>query len=295
MIRTTQGHQNGIGLEVFLKSFFKLDLNEKNHILYCYKKSLLDTLDFLSLQLQFKDGCLTDNDKILKLVFVEDDKQTETMACLIKAIEDSTPEDIIHTLPSSKDQFISNGKQFKGHTDFLGEHFKVDAGMCFLSPDSNFLLLTDHIPLDQVYKQLKEQNLVEKIKTCIKGFPKDRTINRIYLAGINPHAGEDGVISDQDQLVFDLSKSLNMEATVYSGDTMHFQREDKNQLFVYPSHDQGLGVFKALYGLIGINFTANLPVRRVSVDHGTAFELYGKSEANCNGMEFLLLEVDNWA
>ena len=85
-----------------------------------------------------------------------------------------------------------------------------------------------------------------------------------------------------------------MNANVYSGDTMHFNRENINQLLIYPSHDQGLGVFKALYGLIGINFTANLPVRRVSVDHGTAFDLYGKDEAKTAGMEFLLSEVENW-
>tara|TARA_Y100000768_G_scaffold388809_1_gene387402 strand:+ start:14474 stop:15361 length:888 start_codon:yes stop_codon:yes gene_type:complete len=294
MILTTQGHEKGIGLEVFIKSFFKLDLLEKNHRLYCFKESLLDTLDNLRLPLSFSGGILSDGHKNLSLKFCENRDIPQTMACLLAAIKDSSEGDILHTLPSSKDQFKFENKKFKGHTDFLGDYYDLDAGMCFLSPDSNFLLLTDHIPLDQVYKSLKEQDLIQKIKSCISGFPKDRKINQVLIAGINPHAGEEGVISTQDQLIFDLSKKLNMEANVYSGDTMHFSRENINQLLIYPSHDQGLGVFKALYGLIGINFTANLPVRRVSVDHGTAFNLFGKDAAKTAGMEFLLSEVENW-
>lgn len=294
MIYTTQGHEKGIGLEVFIKSFFKLDLSSSKHVLYCNQESLLDVLDYIKMPLKFKDNYLTDGDKKLQLKFCHDPSQNQTMTCLLEAVQDSSKSDIINTLPSSKDQFIYNGKQFKGHTDLLGEYYNIDAGMCFLSHESNFLLLTDHIPLDQVYENLKKQDLAKKIKSCIAGFPKDRQINQLLLAGINPHAGEEGVISSQDDLIFDLSKKLNMDTTVYSGDTMHFHRDNINQLFVYTSHDQGLGVFKALYGLIGINFTANLPTKRVSVDHGTAFDLYGKNEAQTTGMEFLLSEIENW-
>ena len=78
----------------------------------------------------------------------------------------------------------------------------------------------------------------------------------------------------------------------FSGDTLHHhQRLDKKQLFVYMYHDQGLAQFKSQYGLIGLNITLGLPFLRLSVDHGTAFDLYGKNKANISGMLFLFKQA----
>jgi hypothetical protein len=73
-----------------------------------------------------------------------------------------------------------------------------------------------------------------------------------------------------------------------SGDTLHMHEStSKKQLQVYMYHDQGLSTFKSKHGLIGLNVTMGLPFLRLSVDHGTAFDLYGKNSANISGMIFL--------
>lgn len=292
MIYTTQGHQLGVGLEIFLKSIHQNNFNLENHVLICFKESLLKTLSTLNFDFTIKDNVLSFDGFELKLDLIKKIENTETIDCLLKALSLANKADIIHTLPSSKDQFKLNNKNFKGHTDFFSDYYSKNIAMSFLGPDSNFLLLTDHIAIDEVYNQLKDLDLERKIQETIKGFPKSRKINAMYFAGINPHVGEDGIISKQDNLIKDLASKFN--GSVHSGDTMHFHIKDKSQLFIYPFHDQGLGVFKALYGLRGINFSANLPVKRVSVDHGTAFDLYGKNCADISGMNFLLSEIENW-
>jgi 4-hydroxythreonine-4-phosphate dehydrogenase len=79
-----------------------------------------------------------------------------------------------------------------------------------------------------------------------------------------------------------------------AADTLFFNQHDSNTLFIYAYHDQGLSVFKQHNGLQGINLTLGLPFIRVSPDHGTAFELYGKDRANYLGMNYLLDEILKW-
>ena len=292
MIYTTQGHQHGVGLEIFLKSIHLNNFKLENHILICFQESLEETLKTLDFKYSIKDDHLQLEQHVLKLEIIKKTQNTETVDCLLRALKLANEDDIIHTLPSSKDQFKYQEKTFKGHTDFFTDYFGRNIAMSFLGPNSNFLLLTDHIAIDEVYSKLKELDLEKKIKETINGFPSSRKIQTLHFAGINPHIGEDGIISSQDQLIKDLAAKFN--GSIHSGDTMHYHIKDKSQLFIYPFHDQGLGVFKALYGLRGINFSANLPIKRVSVDHGTAFDLYGKNCADIEGMNFLLSEIEKW-
>ena len=127
-----------------------------------------------------------------------------------------------------------------------------------------------------------------------------RNIKEVYFSGINPHCGEDGNISITDIIINAAIKKLVLSFPdidfheMLPGDTLHFSIKNKEQLFVYAFHDQGLAPFKLKYGLTGINLSLGLPFKRVSVDHGTAFNLYGKNQANYNGMLYLLDEVKNW-
>ncbi len=87
-----------------------------------------------------------------------------------------------------------------------------------------------------------------------------------------------------------LKSTPNLNVIGYiSGDTLHFHKKDNiKQLFVYMFHDQGLSKFKSENGVIGLNITFGLPFLRLSVDHGTAFDLYGKNKANISGMLYLI-------
>ena len=139
---------------------------------------------------------------------------------------------------------------------------------------------------------------MNKVRTTLDNFKKYFfPFEEVVFSGINPHAGENGILGDEEKHIksamTDLEKHYGKIFTgPFSGDTLHHHYlSDKNQLFVYMYHDQGLAQFKSQYGLIGLNITLGLPFLRLSVDHGTAFELYGKNKANISGMLFLLKQA----
>lgn len=301
MIFTTQGHEKGIGLEVFIKAFICLSKkNQAQHQIIVNKDCLIGYLETLNLPFTLKNNQLFIAGSTLNCVFINHNKSKSfSLVALEKALELAKKSDIINTLPTSKDQFNSD---IVGHTDYLRRRFDSKSiGMNFLGPKTNVLLLTDHIALDEVFTNLELSTEVEKVITAIKTYPQTRPIKEIFLAGINPHSGENGLISDQDTIMSDISAEIKKNLRditvneVQPGDTLHFKaNETRNQLFVYPSHDQGLGVFKSQNGLIGINYSTGLPFKRVSVDHGTGFGIYGKNIADYTGMLYLLNEVANW-
>ena len=105
MIYTTQGHQHGVGLEIFLKSIHLNNFKLENHILICFQESLEETLKTLDIKYSIKDDHLQLEQHVLKLEIIEKTQNTETVDCLLRALKLANEDDIIHTLPSSKDQF----------------------------------------------------------------------------------------------------------------------------------------------------------------------------------------------
>jgi 4-hydroxythreonine-4-phosphate dehydrogenase len=140
--------------------------------------------------------------------------------------------------------------------------------------------------------------IINKLQITLDNFKKYFfPFNEVILAGINPHAGENGILGDEEKhiksAITELEKSYGkIFKGPVSGDTLHYLHDStKNQLLVYMYHDQGLTQFKSQYGLIGLNITLGLPFLRLSVDHGTAFELYGKNKANISGMLYLFKQA----
>ena len=125
-----------------------------------------------------------------------------------------------------------------------------------------------------------------------------QNIEKVIITGINPHAGESGLIGSEDSVI---KKSINelrkrnpkiKFSGPISGDSMHAELKDsKKELQVFCHHDQALSYFKFKNGIIGINTTFGLNFLRLSVDHGTALGLYGKNEANPLGSYFVLTEA----
>ena len=294
MILVTQGHENGIGLEIFLKSFLLLSPEEKKGIkLFVNEQHLEKNLTDLKLpKSHFKE--------LSTSFFSEHANEPASTTSLVRALESIKPNDILVTLPTSKDQLFFNQKNCAGYTEFFRRYYNNNnIAMTFKGIVENVLLITDHIAVKDISSSINQNLIEEKLKTTIEFYSKYFfEIEEVVISGINPHVGENGLLGTEDltiSLALNNSKSLFPKIQFngpFSGDTLHMHKnESKKQLFAYMYHDQGLAPFKSHHGLIGLNVTMGLPFLRLSVDHGTAFDLYGKNKANITGMLFLLKEA----
>ena len=293
MIYVTQGHERGIGLEIFLKSFLLLSKEEKEGVTLIVNESELDT-NLLDLRLSKK------NFKDLKIVFPKPtSKDPSSTSSLLFALEIIRPSDILITMPTSKDQLIYENKNMAGYTEFFRSYYKnPNISMTFKGISQNVLLITDHIALKDVATTINKKLIVDKTNTTIEFYKKYfYAFDEIIFSGINPHVGENGILGKEDFIIKDAINDLKILHSLefsgpFSGDTLHMHINDnKKQLFVYMYHDQGLSQFKSHHGLIGLNISMGLPFLRLSVDHGTAFDLYGKNKANVAGMIFLFKQA----
>jgi 4-hydroxythreonine-4-phosphate dehydrogenase len=292
MIYVTQGHEHGIGLEIFLKSFLMLSsLDRKQVTLITQKKHLEEHFKWMNLSpMLFKD---------LNVLFAESTEAPASSITLLKAFEVLTDKDTLVTLPTSKDQLIYKKKSYAGYTELFRAFFnKPEIAMTFKGVDLDVVLVTDHIPLNKVAQIIDENLIVSKVKTTLEFFQKYfYNFEEVIFAGINPHVGENGILGNEDACISKAIAILKSNYAVnfkgpYSGDTLHIHHStDKKQLFVYMFHDQGLPVFKSKFGFVGLNISMGLPFLRLSVDHGTAFELYGKNKGDMSGMLYLLKEA----
>lgn len=303
MILVTQGHELGIGLEVFFKAYNKLESNFNNYTLYAFKESIQKTASSLDMDFEYFDDYILINSKKLNVIFLKEKTFPQSTIALENALKDiDMNSDILFTLPTSKDQLINSDQKIcHGYTEFLRNRYQTkNLTMSFLSPKHSVSLVTDHIPLNKVSSTITKELISNKVKNSIETISKIRKIKNIIVAGINPHSGEGGLLGHEDdivdQAIRDIKKSfpqLNILGPV-PGDTMHFHYKNENDLLVYMYHDQGLAPFKFINGLIGINITCGLPFIRVSVDHGTSFNLYGKNLANESGCLYLMEEISRF-
>ncbi|WP_417337045.1 PdxA family dehydrogenase [Halobacteriovorax marinus] len=298
MIYITQGHERGIGLEVFLKSFSLLNsIQQRKFTLVVNSNTLKENLENLSAEYSIYDSKVTYNSNTLSIIKIDKLEITQSTDSLNVALSNISKNDILLTLPTSKDQLIDESILQKGYTEFLRSRFS-NSNLCmvFKAYEDSTLLITDHIPLKDVPGKISTDLLKSKINTTIHGFKKYFfPLEEVLLAGVNPHCGEGGLLGDEDKSIFEYSKIENKEVKIsgpYSGDTLHFHRNpSKKQIKVYMFHDQGLPQFKDKFRTIGLNITLGLPFLRMSVDHGTAFELYSKNKADFSGCYYMLKEA----
>lgn len=298
MIYVTQGHERGVGLEIFLKSFLLLSPSQKEKITLIanandFNQNILD----LGLNIDFFSN--------LKRLPTKDLSLPSSTTSLQLALEIIKPTDILVTLPTSKDQLILNNVNAAGYTEFFRKFYKNEnISMCFKGLNSDTLLITDHIPLNKVASSINENLIMQKSTFAIECFKKYfYSFGEVIFSGINPHCGENGLLGNEDTVIISAIDKLKIKFPhtnfmgPFSGDTLHSHfKQNTKQLLVYMYHDQGLAPFKLQHGLIGLNVTMGLPFLRLSVDHGTAFDLYGKNKANISSMIFLLnkaFEVTN--
>lgn len=295
MIYVTQGHERGIGLEVFLKAALLLaPASLKNITLIADNHSLLETLKTLDLDFELTYDEVSYGGITIKIQELQNGLGSESKRALDQGIKlcEKDPASILFTLPTSKDQLDSQA----GHTEYFRHYYQnKHIPMFFYGPDYQVLLLSDHEPIHKLSSLLKKDYLNQKLTLTLDAMKKwSFPLSRVLISGLNPHAGEGGILGhEEDELKMILPqlrqkyKDLEIHGPI-PGDTMVFSLRNEKDLLVYWYHDQGLGVFKGHHGLIGANITLGLPFLRMSVDHGTAFDLYGKNQADERGCYYVL-------
>ena len=212
--------------------------------------------------------------------------------------------DVLVTAPINKYNIQSDDFKFPGHTDYLNQELNGDALMFMVQDNLRVGLLTDHIPVNEVASHLTEQLITQKIETINKSLIQDFSINKpkIAVLGLNPHAGDGGVIGKEDDtLLKPVIKKLFEKGTLvfgpYPADGFFGNSQyEKFDAVIAAYHDQGLIPFKTLSFGNGVNYTAGLDKIRTSPDHGTAFDIAGKGIANHNSFKeavFLAIDIYN--
>ena len=194
------------------------------------------------------------------------------------------------TGPVNKEIINQSGFEFSGHTEFLSDIANVKKVVMLLMNESlKIALLTTHIPLSEVPFKVTKKNLKETISIIIKEFENTWKISNpsVCLLGLNPHAGEGGYIGHEEEEIikpFVNSANENIYGPISADTAFINQNIKKYDVFLAMYHDQALPVIKSMGFGNTLNITLGLPFIRISVDHGTAFDLAGKNIADFSSM-----------
>jgi 4-hydroxythreonine-4-phosphate dehydrogenase len=206
--------------------------------------------------------------------------------------------DALVTAPINKNNIQNENFKFPGHTEYLTEAFGVaDSLMFMVSEYLKVAVVTGHIPLKNVSQQLTKEKIQTKLDILIKSLKYDFGIQkpRVAVLGLNPHAGENGLLGSEEidilqPLIKQARQKGNLVFGPYPADgffgTRTYRKFDA-VLAMY--HDQGLIPFKNIAFETGVNYTAGLPFVRTSPDHGTAYDIAGKNQADETSMREAIL------
>jgi 4-hydroxythreonine-4-phosphate dehydrogenase len=191
------------------------------------------------------------------------------------------------TAPISKEAVNLAGYRIPGHTEFIADRCGVTPLMIMVSGALRVALLTGHVPVSSVSTSITERLITTRAVAFLESLRSDFGIPKPRLAvlGLNPHAGEGGVLGTEERDIFEpVIRLLHADGAEISGpyaaDGLFGSGEYLNFDGILAAyHDQGLAPFKTLSFGKGVNFTAGLPIVRTSPDHGTAFAIAGKGQA----------------
>jgi 4-hydroxythreonine-4-phosphate dehydrogenase len=200
--------------------------------------------------------------------------------------------DAIVTAPVSKESLKMAGHPWPGHTELLAELTGAKKyAMMFVSDKLKLILCTIHIPLKDVPKKITKSIVAKTIGLGLKGAAMTGKENaRIAVAGLNPHAGESGIMGSEEakailpSIDHARSEGINVSGP-YPPDVIFYKAlKGECDIVVCMYHDQGLIPFKMLSFDSGVNVTVGLPIIRTSPDHGTAFDIAWQNKANPKSM-----------
>lgn len=210
--------------------------------------------------------------------------------------------DALVTAPIDKQSIHSENFPFKGHTEYLTQFFGAAESLMFMVSDElKVSVVTEHVSVKEVTGLITKAKIEAKIKILEQSLKKDFLIGkpRIAVLGLNPHAGDSGLIGEEDHdiiapVVIDLKNKGKLVYGPFAADgffgTKSYLKFDA-VLAMY--HDQGLIPFKTIAFEEGVNFTAGLPIVRTSPDHGTAYAIAGKDQADETSMRLAIYKASD--
>lgn len=283
VIAISVGDLNGIGIQIALKAHEEICTIAEP--IYCISEKMLeqactqlgmarpDTMNLSPVKGNFKI-------KPAKIGKKSGLYSYRSFKKAIKLCEDKTADALV-TLPIHKEAWFKAGLDYKGHTDMLRDYFDKEAIMMLGCEKMYVALFTEHIPLKTVPKKINTEDLLR----FLLDLSRDLSAEKIAVLGLNPHAGDGGVLGNEDDSIAKAIKKANktLGRELFTGpmvpDTAFTQSmRNEYQHYVAMYHDQGLIPLKALYFDESVNISLNLPIVRTSVDHGTAFDIAYKDK-----------------
>jgi 4-hydroxythreonine-4-phosphate dehydrogenase len=202
------------------------------------------------------------------------------------------------TAPVSKEAISLTGTRFLGHTELLAQAFGCEVLMLMAGPQLSVALATNHLPLKDVPKALTEPKLVRQLELLSRGLASRLGRRpRIAVCGLNPHAGDGGLLGKEEQLIIApaiaRARARGVDARgPFAADGLFARgRAFPFDVALAMFHDQGLVATKTLDFQRTVNVTLGLPVPRTSPDHGVAYDIAGRGFADAAPMVHALLEA----
>jgi 4-hydroxythreonine-4-phosphate dehydrogenase len=280
------GDLNGVGIEIALNSHAAI--SKICQPLYCINASMLtQAAKKLSIKLPSNiELSPVKGEFCIKPGVVCKESGKYSYDSFIEAIKlcEKKEADALVTLPIHKEAWMLAGLDYKGHTDLLRKHFNQEAIMMLGCPKMFVALYTEHIPLKDVAASVTYERLKEFLLNLHNSLPDKQAV---AVLGLNPHAGDNGVLGDEEKIITEAIKDVNytLKFEQFIGPVVpdvafapYFRKHYNYYVAMY--HDQGLAPLKALYFDESVNISLNLPIIRTSVDHGTAFDIAYKQTAN---------------
>jgi len=281
------GEIDSVGLEVTLKALWQIqnrDLYKDSVFIFFSNLSLLqEHLEKLGLE-DLQIGQCKSLQEELTPGFYWVESQGSAFSWFENAVDFciQKPEDTaLVTGPLKKSSFEKS--KSLGHTDYLRKKFDSPVFMTFFGKAYNVLLLSDHIPIDQV-SNINFKLLLNQAFGVLNKIPKTK---KVALLGVNPHAGEDGLLGSIEENAHKVFVSKNrdhVEGPLPADSFFSIDSYKKYSFLIANYHDQALIPFKLIHGFDGAQASLGLPIVRTSVNHGTGDDLYLKNKANANSM-----------
>ncbi len=301
-IAITSGDQDGIGPEVTAKALQKIG-PQKDVTFFLWRSPIFGARYLRLIDKKFKRLTVSSWPEALRTpisshkqlidicsstpppVWVESSAQ----AALLNSI------DAIVTAPLSKTLIAESGLKDVGHTDILARiSKKKNLFMSFIGSQFHVLLATGHIPLKDVSASLSPALLERSLLAAyhlVRALDSKNKNPRIALVGLNPHAGETGLIGLEEQTLMQplldklRASQISVDGPLVPDAAFLPNQQKKIDIYVTPYHDLGLVPFKLVHQRTGCHLTLGLPFLRTSVDHGTAKDLFGKNKADSSSMQ----------
>lgn len=304
----TTGDVDGIGLEVASKALLSLTVKRMRFVpvLFVssslkgtwqkkYIRALINSWNVFQFE-ELSDGLdflnRTKNPPQCTLIIVSSKKnpahwvEEAAIACLAKKA------DALVTGPLSKTLILSSGLKDIGHTDILKRISRTSkVNMGFIGEHFSVVLASDHIPLNKVSSKVTELCLSDALDNANLLRKLSGSKKPIGILGFNPHAGEEGLLGDEETLlkkaVTKWSQKNSIPVKGFLVPDAAFLKDQWKQYSCYVCmyHDQGLIPFKLVHGQdSGVHISLGIPFIRTSVDHGTAKDIFNKNKANPSSM-----------